>query len=224
MKEIWVYESHNASEKLASLAATRVSAQRRASAARLKRPEDKLPLLLGEAFVRAAAQRSGLCEAFSQWNRQPGGKPFLSHRPSFHFNISHTAGAVLAAFHTAPVGADTEYIGHGDPALARRFFAPGEIDFIRNGPTEDAARRFCRIWTQKEAYVKFSGQGITGAMANFDVTSDCGVRFFCFETNVHCFCVCAREAFTESDILHLNTNAVFKLLAALPEIPDIDGS
>ena len=56
MKEIWVYESHNASEKLASLAATRVSAQRRASAARLKSPEDKLPLLLGEAFVRAAAQ------------------------------------------------------------------------------------------------------------------------------------------------------------------------
>lgn len=218
MKEIWVYEPHNFSEKLIALASARVSAQRRAYAARLTRPEDKLPLLLGEAFVRAAAQRSGLCEAFPQWNKKPGGKPFLSAFPNFHFNISHTAGAVLAVFHTAPVGADTEYIGHGDPALAQRFFAPGEVQFIQNGPAEEIARRFCRIWTQKEAYVKFSGQGIAAGMTNFDVTGDCGVRFFCFENSVHCFCVCARESFAESNILRFNAEAVLTLLTALPEI------
>ena len=40
----------------------------------------------------------------------PHGKPYFPEHPDVHFNLSHTAGAVLVGLSDRPVGVDIEHI------------------------------------------------------------------------------------------------------------------
>ncbi|MGN0363205.1 MAG: 4'-phosphopantetheinyl transferase family protein [Bilifractor sp.] len=54
--------------------------------------------------------------------------------------------------------------------LASRFFHPCECAYVLAAETEiQIIRRFFRIWTAKEAYVKYTGSGIDGSFSTFSV-------------------------------------------------------
>ena len=132
MKQLWIFEPTEESGALLASGLACVSPARVAAAKR--RQGGSLLFVLGEALARAAAQAaSGKAGSSLHWGRHPGGKPFFAELPGFHFNLSHTAGALALAVHTAPVGVDVEYVGHGDPLMARRFFAPGELSHFLHG-------------------------------------------------------------------------------------------
>ncbi len=111
------------------------------------------------------------------------GKPFFPSHPDVQFSVSHTGGLWICAFANRPVGCDVQdHREHEDTSrllrLAKRWFSPEECrDFEETGyrPTE-----FYRIWSRKEAYVKFTGNGIgAGDMPSFTVTRlmrDCVIR------------------------------------------------
>jgi len=85
------------------------------------------------------------------------GKPFfLPVSSEFRFNLSHTDGMVLCALSDeGEVGVDIETVKPRKEGLPRYVMSDGELaDF--DGTWED----FTRIWTVKEAYIKYLGGSV----------------------------------------------------------------
>ena len=79
------------------------------------------------------------------FTRNAHGKPLLCGAPPF-FNLSHTGGRTFATFSEAEIGLDAEWRGRPLPQAVLRRLSEAERE-------ED----FFRLWTAKEAYVKYLG-------------------------------------------------------------------
>lgn len=105
----------------------------------------------------------------------PHGQPVL-HGPegSLSLSITHSGGlAALAVTRSGAVGVDVERGGpHLRPArIAQRRFAEEEAAYVQSAPDPaESTRRFLRIWTRKEAYLKATGAGLTRPMSSFAVS------------------------------------------------------
>ena len=108
------------------------------------------------------------------------------------FNISHTANYVFCAIapakdaKTLRVGLDAEEPKRMSTlrslALAERWFVGGERrEFVR----EPSLNHFLEIWTRKEAFLKWTGEGLRGVKSAdvTDVEKTRGVRFYDFSTD-----------------------------------------
>jgi phosphopantetheinyl transferase len=101
-----------------------------------------------------------------RFNRAPGGKPCLEYDPGFpvlEFSISHSGSfTAIAVMNGESVGIDIESIRSSRYAIIPSLVAlcPEESAVLANAPEAERWRRFIRIWTAKEAYVKFLGTGI----------------------------------------------------------------
>jgi 4'-phosphopantetheinyl transferase len=82
------------------------------------------------------------------------------------FNLAHTRGlAVLAVARGAELGIDVEIYDKKVPLeVARRFFSPVEVGGLEALPADAQPRRFLRLWTLKESYLKAVGTGIAGGL------------------------------------------------------------
>ncbi|MBR0399041.1 MAG: 4'-phosphopantetheinyl transferase superfamily protein [Eubacterium sp.] len=118
----------------------------------------------------------------SEWicERTERGKPYFVHHPEVCFSLSDSEGMTAAAFAAEPVGLDIQlHRRHGIQRpekeenerlsrMARRFFHPDERDFVL-ACEAGIRQRFYRVWTAKEAYVKYTGQGIDGEFTKISV-------------------------------------------------------
>ena len=91
-----------------------------------------------------------------KWLFTPDGKPYIAGGP--HFSISHCQTALAVAIDNRPVGIDVESIRKWNPSLAERTMNAAELALIARDP--DPARAFIRLWTRKEAFLKWKGTGI----------------------------------------------------------------
>lgn len=100
-------------------------------------------------------------------HRTARGKPFLPQFPDLHLSVSHSGEWFVCAISNQPVGIDLQEhtLLRGETQeqaltryckIARRFFHPLEADFIEADPKN----RFFPVWTAKESYVKYTGQGM----------------------------------------------------------------
>jgi len=82
------------------------------------------------------------------------------------FNLAHTSGlVVLAIARGRSIGVDVEIHDKKVPLeVARRFFSEVEADTLQALPADAQPRRFLRLWTLKEAYLKAIGTGIAGGL------------------------------------------------------------
>lgn len=116
----------------------------------------------------AAAHFTGL--ETSRWvcARTADGKPYFPAVPEICFSISHSGGYWACAFGFSPVGFDLQrHEQCRTEAIARRFFHPEEIAWLE-------ARGYCdedffSIWTAKESYLKYTGEGIVNGLHWFSV-------------------------------------------------------
>ena len=75
---------------------------------------------------------------------------------------------VCSAVSDHDVGVDCETVREIDyEALSKRFFTQPEYERIKGAA--DPADEFFRIWTKKESYVKFTGEGFSRPLSSFDV-------------------------------------------------------
>lgn len=92
------------------------------------------------------------------------GKPYFTDIP-VEFSISHCKGyAVCAVCGKAEgrIGVDCELIRPFRETSMRRIFSADEMAMIKGGDSPDL---LCtRLWTLKEAYVKYTGTGLAGHM------------------------------------------------------------
>lgn len=134
--------------------------------ARLRSPADR----------RFAAARSILRRLLSQYLQCPPealaftysdrGKPALQQPVQpLQFNLSHSGDvAVYAVARRGAIGVDVECIRPvvAWKRLARRYFSDRECAHLETLPEQNRTQAFLQIWTQKEAYVKATGEGIRG--------------------------------------------------------------
>ncbi|WP_299536188.1 4'-phosphopantetheinyl transferase superfamily protein [uncultured Streptomyces sp.] len=95
----------------------------------------------------------------------PHGRPAVAGPAGdrLHFSLSHTHGLALIAVADAPVGADIEQLP--DPELIEDVAAvlhPTEREELARAGAGSRPAAFARCWTRKEAYVKTTGEGLSG--------------------------------------------------------------
>lgn len=94
------------------------------------------------------------------------GKPSFCDMPQLHFSISHSDQLWACALADCEVGLDLQKDRERDcEKVARRFFHPDEIEWLNLHGFD----QFCRIWTFKESYVKYTGDGLTRGLDYFSV-------------------------------------------------------
>lgn len=90
------------------------------------------------------------------------GKPFFEDFPNLHFNVSHSRNCLVLLFAPCQCGVDVECTSRkiDYTPIMTRFF--GETEILSWKKQADPANAFFRGWTRKEAYLKATGEGISG--------------------------------------------------------------
>lgn len=114
-------------------------------------------------------------------DHQHGGKPYIKEPCDcgLHFSQTHSLDYVLIGVTSSGrLGVDLEPLSRivRDPiAIARRYFARPEYEYLSSLPTGERQRRaFLQLWTRKEAVVKATGGGIVSGLHRF-VVDDAGL-------------------------------------------------
>ena len=134
---------------------------------------DKKLSLYSELLVRYMACR--ILNANNQkltFSTNKYGKPFLIGYPEFQYNISHTRNAIAVGISNKNIGVDIENIKMFvyAPDLVKKIFTVNEINKILS--SADINKCFCEHWTKKEAYLKYSGTGLSTPLKSFNVLDD----------------------------------------------------
>lgn len=142
-----------------------LSADERARCARFHFERHRAEFARAHSLVRRTLSRyAGVRPEAWQFRTGEFGKPEVAAPVSgLFFNLTHTAGlAACVVGSIAEIGVDAEsLVREAAPMdIARRFFAPREVEWLENLADEERRDGFFRIWTLKEAYVKGTGRGI----------------------------------------------------------------
>ena len=143
--------------------------ERRQRLERLKQPEKRREPLCAYLFLRRALWEQYRWRDLPEIRLSSFGKPYFPDHPDVHFNLSHTAGAVLVALSDRPVGADIEHIRPVSQRAMRRLADVG---------TE---RAFFQSWVRREALAKRSGTGV-GTMLSAEEPLLPGEQFYLLDT------------------------------------------
>ena len=125
------------------------------------------------------------------------GKPYFEASP-VHVSISHSDGMCLAAVSDREIGADIERIRPRDTdrkkRLASRFFAPDEAAAVHADPAE-----FYRIWTAKESFIKYTGEGFSRPLPSFSIFGS-ALTFTHINYGDYAVAVCAEESAADAPL------------------------
>lgn len=101
------------------------------------------------------------------------GKPAVADS-DLEFNLSHSHDrAVYGISARDPIGIDLEYIHPLAAAdLVDRFFSPAERAVFHQLPKDCQQAAFFHAWTQKEAYLKACGTGLSTPLDRIEVSID----------------------------------------------------
>lgn len=180
-----------------------VSIEKRKKLDRYRFQIDSKLSLYAELLVRQQAMcLLGLDNNEIEFGANNHGKPFLQGHPSFHFNISHTRNAVVAAFSNEEVGIDIEKVESADFEIINRFFTFSEKNYILSH--ENADRAFYEIWTKKEAYIKCIGTGLTKSLKTFN-TLDNEKNYILMYVGEYIISICCNESVPKSPHLIILT-------------------
>ncbi|MEE1060662.1 MAG: 4'-phosphopantetheinyl transferase superfamily protein [Ruminococcus sp.] len=182
-----------------------VSTYRKEKIERNRLLKDKSLSLGAGILLDFALQSFGLREKDMEYISGENGKPFFKNHPEIHFNISHSKSCVICSVSENPVGCDTEKIGKADLRIAKRFFAEKEKNFVNSiTNTEEQNESFYRIWTLKESYIKYTGNGLAQGLASFEFELDDAIALYDkgkrqnlyfkeYKTNGYRIAVCSEE-------------------------------
>ncbi len=141
-------------------------------AEQIKNPLDRARFILARTTLRQLlSQYLQLPLASIEFHYNAWGKPFVTAPLSF--NVSHAGNSIVLAFTqgVVPVGVDIEYLHreHDLLKIARRYFSEAEYQALLQASSCDIKAYFYHLWTQKEAFVKAQGVGLSYGLRSFTV-------------------------------------------------------
>lgn len=132
--------------------------------------------------------------------RTTRGKPYFPSIPGLHFNLSHSGGYLLCALGDCPVGVDIEVLRPRKAGLPR--YALSDLEYEEYLALGGDWAAFYQLWTKKEAFVKYSGEGLHSKARHIAPTQT--LHFTCYGSAEYCATLCAEEA-APSDIVWLDS-------------------
>ena len=157
-----------------------LSATERDKAQRFHFSADAKRHIVGRALAkRLLGHLLGIHPASLRFHENAFGKPQIVDAQNvrgLRFNISHSGEFVLVALALGrEVGVDVEQL---DPRveleqIAARMFCRGEQHDLMSLPPGERLRGFFCCWCRKEAIIKASGEGLSMALDQFDVSLRC---------------------------------------------------
>ncbi len=131
-------------------------------ASRIRLPRQRKAYLRAHAGLRLIlAGYLGQAPERIAFERGPQGKPSLPG--AVEFNLTTSGDLALVALRWRwPLGIDCErtQANRDHLAIARRLFAPDEVEHLLGATAEDRPSLFTRYWTALEARVKLDGRGL----------------------------------------------------------------
>lgn len=105
------------------------------------------------------------------------GKPYIPQLPEFHFNITHSGRYVAVACGDVRMGIDLECKGEYRSRIAERCFTETDKKYITDKCEKKdiehlaqmRAHYFCEVWTIKESYAKYTGNGLAENMKTIEI-------------------------------------------------------
>lgn len=121
------------------------------------------------------------------------GKPYAKNLPGVSFNVSHTKGMLLCAVSIeGNIGVDVELVRKAPSSVMKRAFHEEEKAYVEEASDKEELynRRFFQIWTQKEAYTKYLGTGISSKLSEINtLSSELAPHYRIWEENGFIFTV-----------------------------------
>lgn len=151
-----------------------LSQDERIRADRLRVATSRNQHVVGRGMARRLLGRKQIDPCLISFATEKNGKPYVSQPVEARrsFNIAHTDGLVICGIDSQTedlLGVDVERLDRRtDLALAKRYFAQPEIEYLENCVSETQQRAaFLKIWTLKEAFIKAMGTGLQTPLADF---------------------------------------------------------
>jgi 4'-phosphopantetheinyl transferase len=141
-----------------------LSCDERIRAKMIRCPERRRRCIAARVFVRSVlACYTATDPAAIVFSVSQNGKPVLSSSPEPQFNLSHSHDLAVCAVATRPVGVDVERIRliPNIPDIIKRYCGAEEAEQLRSREERCIETWFLAGWTQKEAYLKATGQGLS---------------------------------------------------------------
>ncbi len=161
-----------------------ISSERAKKAIEYRRDEDRRTCICAEGALRIhLGSKLDIDPAALQIKIAPSGKPYLEGGGDAvpQFSYSHSGPFVLIGVDPArPVGVDIEQLKKAPFDVCRRFCTPAEREYVG----EDSVR-FFELWTLKEAYLKATGDGLSGGLLSVEFTFPDGAPV-CSDANTVC--------------------------------------
>lgn len=171
-----IYNVENISENkftdaLYEKAYSTMSPARKEKADRYKHIQDKKLCVFSDMLLREMLSKHFRIET-PDFYLSESGKPCLLG-DNVHFSISHSGSYIACAVDTSSVGIDIETPRDINKRILDHCCTRDEIGYICADvsalpdpiPAESPeAQRFLTLWTAKEAYLKYTGQGLSGGL------------------------------------------------------------
>ncbi len=146
-----------------------LSAQRREKIARYRFHKDRVQSAFAYLLLRYALKREAGFEGLPMLEETEG-KPTLKVPKGLHFNLSHCVRAVACGLSDTPVGVDVQEWSPRHLSVRNKVCTPEELLLLEGSNRPEAD--FIKLWTRKESYGKYTGQGIRYAMQETDLRDE----------------------------------------------------
>lgn len=147
-----------------------VSLKRQQKISAFIKNQSKLQSLFSELLVRSQiADTLKINHRDIKFLYNPYNKPYLKDHPQYFFSVSHSDNFIFFVSYTSDIGIDCEKVKHFNDKISNRFFTLDEQNYIHSHKDKDKNFASYEIWTKKEAYLKFTGAGLSTPLSSFSV-------------------------------------------------------
>lgn len=131
----------------------------------------KLSHMVGEVLLREGLKKGyGLDLTYEPRAKGEHGKPFLTLRPAIHYNITHSGAYVACVMTDQEVGIDIQIHRKVNyRQMLERIVPAGMVAEILD--SDDLDRAFFTQWVIREAYIKWTGEGLSRDLRTIDMES-----------------------------------------------------
>lgn len=143
---------------------------------------------LTDALIRELLAAYGLPDV--KLARTKTGKPYAEagkEEDRVHFSVSHSGHYFVCLIDAHPVGVDIQHARKVDVRkIGKRYFTDEEQDFL----AKQGEKGFFTLWTRKEAYCKYTGNGLAEIIKGTSVWNRDDVTFLDFQLEKDLYCSC----------------------------------
>ena len=153
-----IYIDENINDFDLDEAMTLLSEQRREQVARYKLEGPRRQAVAAYLLLRKAAREMYGIHDAPVFEYDANGKPSILGHPEIFFNLSHCRKAVACVVADSPVGIDVEETCRFSDSIARYTLDDEEYESVVKA--DNPSQAFIRLWTMKEALLKYTGEGL----------------------------------------------------------------